>query len=142
MKLEATMQAALIQWWQYAHKGFGLPDHRVLFMVPNGSYLGSGHKVTAGGKSVPLAVIRFRQLQKMGFVNGVPDLLLIVPRGASVGLAVELKAPAGRLSIDQGQMLALFEQNRWAKIICWSLDEAIGAITRYLTTGNPAKISP
>lgn len=137
MKPEATIQCALISWWQYAHKGFGLTDARVMFHVPNGAYFGAGVKTSASGRTVPLAAIRFANLKKQGFINGVPDLLLIVPRADKVGLALELKAPNGRLSIDQAQMLALFERQNWATCIAWSLDEAIGAVTNYLKTGNP-----
>lgn len=137
MKQEESIQASLITWWQYAHKGFGLPDARVLFMVPNGSYLGAGVKILASGKAIPLSAMRFHKLRRMGFVNGVPDILLIVARGGRSGLALELKSPTGRTSNEQREMLELFKMANWAQCIAWSLDEAIGAITRYLKSGNP-----
>lgn len=137
MKPEAALQSQLWSWWQYAHKGFGLSDHRVLFMVANGAYLGAGSKVLASGKSVPLSVIRFKQLERMGFVQGVSDMLMIVPRGTKVGLSLELKSAKGRVSDDQEQMLALFSVQGWATAVAYSFDEAVRAITNYLLRGDP-----
>ncbi len=139
MKPEATAQAAVIEWWEYAHAGFGLKDARVLFHVPNGAYFGAGVKTLKSGKTVPLGAIRANALKRQGFVNGVPDLLLIVPRGDAHGLAIEMKAPDGRLSVDQGQMLALFESCGWKQVICWSFDEAVRAITNYLQRADPLR---
>ena len=139
MTPEAQIQSSLILWWQYAYKGFGVTDARALFHVPNGAYFGNEIRTLGSGKRVSMGAIRFHNLKKQGFVQGVPDLLLIVPSNGKAGLALELKAPHGRLSIDQGQMLHLFEACGWAHCIAWSLDEAVGAITRYLKSGNPLK---
>jgi hypothetical protein len=139
MKPEAAIQSALIEWWNYAHKGFCLKDSRCLFMVPNGAYLGAGMKTLGSGKSVSLAAIRFHQLKRQGFVNGVADLLLIVPRGDYHGLALEMKAPKGRVSDDQEQMMAVFQSHGWQAMCAWSFDEGVRAITNYLNRGDALK---
>ena len=62
------------------------PELRYLFHVPNG---GHRNKATAG------------RLKAAGVKAGVPDLLLLVPRGRYHGMACELKMPGGRLSPSQ-----------------------------------------
>lgn len=114
-----------MRWWNLAASGFKL-DPRVLIHIPNG---GKRRRVEAG------------ILIGMGVRAGAPDLLLITPRGGKSGLALELKAPAGRLSVEQGQMLALFEQHNWQKMIAWSFDEAQAAIINYLLRGDATKKS-
>lgn len=124
MQPETRLHLSLIRWWSLAAKGFGL-DERVLLHFANGGKRGK---------------IEACILKGMGVRRGAPDLVLLAPRGDRVGLAIELKAPDGRLSIDQAQMLALFEKQGWAKVVCWSFDEAVGAITRYLKTSDPLKL--
>lgn len=137
MKPEETIQTGFISWWQYAHKGFGLSDHRTLFMVPNGSYLGGGFKQLASGKQVSLSAIRFGKLKRMGYVNGVSDILCIVPRGDFHGICMEFKAgKAGKVSPDQDALMAIFTEHKWQAVVVRSLDEAIGAITKYLNKGD------
>ena len=121
MNPETRLHLNVIRWWAYAAHGFGL-DERTLLHCANGGKRGK---------------IEGAIFKGMGVRRGAPDLLLFVPRGAHHGLALELKSPDGRLSIDQAQMLALFETHGWAKSVCWSFDEAVGAITRYLKSGDP-----
>lgn len=124
MHAETRIQIAVVKWWSLACKGYGL-DERVLFHVPNG---GKRRKKEAS------------ILKAMGVRPGVPDLLLIVPRGNSVGLALEMKAPDGRVSKPQQEMQTLFLAANWATAIAWSTQDGIDSICRYLKTGNPDKV--
>lgn len=121
MNAETRTHLAVVRWWSLAAKGYKL-DERVLLHFANGGKRGR---------------IEASILKGMGVRPGAPDLVLIAPRGDRVGLAIELKSPEGRLSIDQAQMLDLFESAGWAKVICWSFDEAVAAICNYLRSGNP-----
>lgn len=123
MQQETRIHCSLIRWWALACRAEKL-DERVLLHFANGGKRGR---------------VEASILKGMGVRAGAPDLILIVPRGNSCGLAMELKAPDGRLTVEQGQMLGLFEQHRWAKIICWSFDEAVSAINCYLKTGDPLR---
>ena len=73
---EHDAQVAVIQWWAYAHKGFGLPEF-ALFAVPNA---GAGAQRGQAGK-----------MKAEGARSGIPDLLLPVARGAYRGLCIEMK---------------------------------------------------
>lgn len=125
---EAQIQAQLISWWKLAHRGLGVPDARLLYMVPNGAYFGAG----ANSKGVSLAAIRFMNLKRQGFVQGVPDLKLAVQRGPFGGLYVEMKKSGGRLSPEQREMHALLEAQGYAVAVAHGLDEAVEAVTGYL----------
>lgn len=124
MNAETRVHIAVVRWWALACRAEKL-DERTLLHFANGGKRGKVEGAIFKG---------------MGLRAGAPDLVLIVPRGECCGLAMELKAPGGRLSIEQAQMLNLFESQHWAKVICWSFEEAIGAIVRYLRTGNPLLI--
>ena len=125
MNAETRIHIAVVRWWDLAASGFGV-DRRCLFHAANGGRRG---------------LIEAKILKGMAVRPGVPDLLLIAPRGGRAGLALELKSPDGRLSSEQKEMLPLFEANGWATMCAWSFDEAVGAITRYMKNGNPLKIT-
>ena len=125
MNAETALHLAVVRWWDLAASGFGV-DRRALFHCPNG-----------GRRGLREAKI----LKGLGVRPGVPDILVIVPRGGKAGLALELKAPDGRLSDSQKEMLPLFEKNGWAICTAFSFDEAVGAITRYMRNGNPLKLT-
>jgi hypothetical protein len=133
MMTEAQIQAQLIQWWQRAHRGLGVPDARLLIMIPNGAYLGAGVKQTRGGRSVPLAAIRFAQLKRQGFVQGAPDLFLAVPGNGAHGLFVEMKRERrGTVSAAQSEMHALLLTEGYAVCVARGFEEAVEEITTYL----------
>lgn len=134
---EAQIQSQFYSWWLMAHKGLGVPDARLLFMIPNGAYLGAGAKQLKGGKSVALAAIRFAQLKRQGFVQGVPDLFLAVPRigpqRSYGGLWLELKKPkSGRLSDAQIALHDLLRASDYAVQVAYGFDEAVNALVNYM----------
>lgn len=105
---EHAEQCAVMQWAQLNAGKW--PCLRLLHAVPNGAFFGGEVKQLRGGKSVPVAAIRARKLKAEGLKEGVPDLCLPVPSGAShatggpehVGLYIELKRRTqGRASAMQ-----------------------------------------
>ena len=130
---ESQIQAQLIQWWQLAHRGLKVPDARLLFMIPNGAYLGAG----VNRKGVPLAAIRFAHLKRMGFVPGAPDLFLAAPRWGKAGLFLELKRErGGKVSTEQREMHALLAAEGYAVRLARGFEEAVETITTYLIGGR------
>lgn len=138
---EAQIQAQLIKWWHMAHKGIGVPDPRLLMMIPNGAYLGAGVKQTKRG-SVPLAAIRFSQMKRQGFVQGAPDLFLAVCRQIEPsrqfcgGLWLEMKKPKGRIAPEQSALHATLRQAGYAVNVAFGFEQAVDCITSYLA-GRP-----
>lgn len=120
---EQRLHIAIVKWFALAAKGFKV-DERTLLHFAN------------GGKRGPIEGAIFKA---MGVRAGSPDLILIIPRGSFHGLALELKSKDGRLTIEQGQMLAIFESCGWQKVIAWSFDEGVRAITNYLTRHDALK---
>lgn len=138
---EAQIQAQLIKWWRIAHKGIGVPDARLLYHVPNGAYFGAGEKAN-GAK---LAVIRFVQLKRQGFVPGVPDLKLAVMRihAGQIfgGLYLEMKKPGGVLRPEQKEIHPLLRAQGYRVEVAFSFEQAVDVITTYLA-GQRLRVAP
>jgi hypothetical protein len=124
MQQETRLQKNVIQWWDLAARGYGL-DPRLLSHCPN------------GGKRGKIEAAIFKAI---GVRAGFEDLFLAVPAHGKHGLFLEMKAPDGRISTEQRQMMALHALHGYAVTVAWSFDEAVGAITRYLKTGDPLKL--
>jgi hypothetical protein len=121
MTQELRLHLGILRWWNMAASGFGV-DPRLLAHAAN------------GGKRTRVEGAIFKG---MGVRPGHEDLFLSVPRGAAHGLYLELKAPDGRISPEQKEMMRIHEEQGYAVHVSWSFDEAVGAITRYLKSGNP-----
>jgi|SRR3990167_8361186 len=115
---EHQIAVAVMVWWAYSHKRIGVPDHRLLFAIPNG-----------GLRNIRVAM----NLKAEGVRAGIPDYFLAVPRQGKAGLFIELKAENGRLSPEQGEMLELFGDQGYGRSIAYGTDEAIKAIEGYLS---------
>ena len=131
---ESRMQKALIRYWQFACRGFGVHE-LCLFAIPNG-----------GKRSAIVGSI----MKAEGTRKGCPDLFLAVPSkpmGESKdpyaalgfalqrrhGLFIELKTPTGRLSPEQIEYHDILSRRGYSVKVCRSTEEAIAAITNYLT---------
>lgn len=114
--LEHREQCAVIQFWSWACKGYGLPEH-ALMAYPAG---GLRHKSTAG------------RLKAEGVRRGVPDLLLPVARQGFIGFAAEMKSEKGQVRDAQKIMHAWFQSLGWRVEVCFSAGEAIDALKHYL----------
>lgn len=113
---ESRIQKAVIRWWAVMHRGFGLRPFS-LYAVPNGAYCGP-----VGGSI----------LKDEGLRTGACDLNLDVARGNWHGLRIEMKKPGGIVSDEQQAFLAEHLSQRYCARVCYSCDEAVGLITRYL----------
>jgi hypothetical protein len=102
---EQQIQKAIIQHLRLR----GQPDC-VFFHVPNG---GARRRVEAA------------ILKSLGVVAGVPDLLLF--RGGHA-YAIELKAPDGRPSAAQLEMLARLDVAGVYTALCYGLDRALAVL--------------
>ena len=96
------------------------PDLRLLFHVPNG---GHRSKATAG------------RLKAAGVKAGVPDLILLVPRGKYHGMVCELKARGGRLTPDQRAWLKALEEQDYYPVVAFGVDEALEQFVAYTEEG-------
>lgn len=120
---EHQEQAALIEWWAWRCKSYGIPEF-ALFAIPNG---GVRHKAVAG------------KLKAEGVRPGVPDLLLAVPIPPDAGLFIEMKARNhnARLSADQKVSLLYLNGAGYATVCCFGADQATEAINNYLRAFQP-----
>lgn len=114
---EHAEQAAVIEWWAYAHKRFKLPEF-ALYAVPNGN---------ARSFSVGKA------LKAEGVRKGIPDLALDAPRGSFHGLRCEMKIWPNKPSDEQVAVIAYLERTGYKVAVCWSGEQAISVIKAYLS---------
>lgn len=114
---ESQEQVTLIT-WAYMVRG-QYPELQWLFHVGN------------GGVREPRAAER---LKKEGVRPGVPDLILMLPRGVYHGLAIEMKRQdGGRLSKEQKAWLENLNSNGYRAVVCKGFEEARREILDYLS---------
>ena len=121
--LEHQHQRAVIDWWAWACKGYGLPDYS-LFAVPNG---GARSKRTAG------------RLKAEGVRAGVYDLEFPVALGGFHGLRSEMKSQTGRQTPAQQAFGAWAQAQGWRVEVAYSSTAAINALQQYLDGGARAR---
>lgn len=129
LKLKAPLpteddeQECLIQWARVQrYKRWRLSE--LLIMIPNGAYLGGDPRQRA---------ITMARLKRMGFRNGVFDLLLPIPRPPYPGLFVEMKRrQLSVVSLEQSQFQMDMLDLGWATAICKGWEEGRAAIVEYL----------
>lgn len=114
-QLESQEQIQLIQWCRQ------FPWGQFLFHIANESVGGYGW------------MIRNRQ---MGIRKGVPDLFLPVPMKGYHGLFIEMKAPKGRLSHEQGQWLKALDTFSYKVAVCKGFEEAKTVLEEYMANGT------
>lgn len=117
MYTEHDEQVALMHWWSFAHKLFGVSE-QLLFAIPNG-----------GDRNILVAA----KLKAEGVRAGVPDLFLAVPRGRYHGMFVELKKrDRGTVSKKQKIMIEILMESGYCSLVCHGWNGAMEAIKRYL----------
>ena len=112
---EAEEQTALFQWAQLMEKQ--LPPLTMMYAVPNG---GSRNKLEAAN------------LKRQGVKAGVPDICLAYPSGGFHGLYIEMKVGKNKTSENQNKWLENLMRVGYATAVCYSCNEAITAIRKYL----------
>jgi hypothetical protein len=119
---EHDLQKALISWWKFECRVFGIPEF-ALFAVPNGTM----YRGTQIERS-----IQSNYLKAEGMRPGALDLVLAVARGGYHGLFTEMKTRTGRISDEQSAFLTYLDSSGYKAVVCRSTEEAIAAITNYL----------
>lgn len=112
---EAQEQKSLIEWAKWQEKKY--PELKMLMHVPN-----EGKRSKRYGA----------ELKRMGLKAGFPDLGLFVPRNNKHALFLEMKVGRNKCTDNQKKWIrALMEQGYEVKV-CYSCEEAIQVIKRYL----------
>ena len=99
---------------------------RTFHAVPNGGY-----------RSKRTAAL----MKAEGQLAGVPDTFLPWPRvgpdgRVEHGLYIEMKANGGRLSSSQQEIIGLLAAAGYRVVVCYSAEEAVAEIARYLGIGE------
>ena len=115
MSPEAESQAAVIEWAAWSERRY--PELKWLHHIPNG---GSRHPREAAN------------LKKQGVKAGVSDLSLPVARCGFHGLYIEMKYGRNKLSEPQRDCIAFLRGEGYAVNVCYSAQEAIVTIVKYL----------
>lgn len=113
---EAQEQMAVIDWWRFACKKYGVPEVALLHIANEGS--GS--------------VVRGRMQKRQGVRAGVADLFLSVPRGSFSGLWIEMKKQGGRVRPEQREFLSQMQQLGYDCAVCHGADAAREKIHAYM----------
>ena len=120
---EEREQARLIKWTHLPAVRALAPQLAFMFHCPNG---GKRDGITGG------------QMRALGVKPGVPDLLMPIPAGPFLGLAIEMKSEIGRTSTAQDAWLDALRAYGWSVHVCRSADEAREALIAYLNKYLPA----
>jgi hypothetical protein len=104
---------------QWAHK----------FMLGNGLSLSYFMRSLTGARGILRVATK---LKAEGVKRGVPDYCLPVARGRYNGLYLELKAPGGRVTVEQNWWIDKLEDQGYAAGVCYGADEAIRILETYL----------
>ena len=113
---EHQLQANVIQWWNIACKGYGLPTF-ALFAIPNGANKSMAQRM---------------KFKREGLRRGIPDLFLAVSRDGMHGLFIEMKRKGGTASDDQNMVGKYLYDHDYRWCICDSTESAIKEIEGYL----------
>ncbi len=117
---EDTLQKSCVKWFRLAY-----PRHRRRLIASlNGAPLRNGAKT-------------WKHLEAMGAVAGEADLFLAVPSGEYGGLFIEMKTHAKHSKQrDTQKEFEVDVIEHYGYVICRDLDEFMGAVERYLETGE------
>jgi hypothetical protein len=96
--------------------------------------------IEQGGKRSEAQAAR---LKRIGLKIGVHDYFLFIPRGKLHGLSIEMKRPEDAtvnkpvISNEQLDWQFKLRSQGYAAYICYSAEEAIDVIKRYMKLGSP-----
>jgi VRR-NUC domain-containing protein len=118
---ESASQQLVFKWWALVWQSkFGRPAESDLMAFPLG-----GKRTDATGAL----------MKSEGARRGTVDMFLAVPRGTSHGLWIEMKKQkTGRIRPEQQDFMDARQASGYAVAVCWSAQEAIDEIERYLST--------
>ncbi len=113
---ESLIQQAFIKWcWLNERK---YPELKLGFAVPN-----------QGLRDARNA----RRMKAEGMRAGVPDWMLPVMAWDKAGLAIEFKAPGGKLTVLQLAYHKLLSNHDWRVEVCYDWRSAADIVAEYLS---------
>lgn len=124
---EWKIQSEVDRWWLASCAGFNL-DPCLYYSVPNG-FLAQGKEEWQRKGSL----IKAYMLKLAGLKPGIPDNVLAVMRKGFGALYIEYKTPEGIVKPDQIHVQSMLRNQGYSVQVCRSTEEAIAAITNYLT---------
>jgi len=83
------------------------------------------------------STITGRNLKLAGLAPGFPDCLILEAKSGFYGLAIELKAEKGILSIEQLIWLNNLNNHNYLAVVCYSLQSAINVTESYFKNKIP-----
>lgn len=86
------------------------------------------HPANEGKRSYGAA----NHLRAQGLKRGVPDIIILEPRGGYHGLAIEMKHGKNKPTEEQKEWLRALLARGWKAGICYNADAAIRVIRGYL----------
>ncbi len=113
--LEHYEQAAMIEWAELMSNKE--PRLKLLYAIPN-----------AARRSPRQGA----WMKAEGMKAGIPDLCLPVPEQGKTGLYIEMKTPGNIMTKEQGKFTFLLERYGHEVHVCYSAEEAINVIKKYL----------
>lgn len=119
---ESQLQIYCVKWFRTVHRQF----EKLLFAIPNGALIG-GAKNQKTGHPIGASI-----LKSEGMTEGVPDLLLALPRGGFSGLFIEMKTIVGSLSPEQREYLELLASVGYAVCSPKTADQFDQYVTAYM----------
>ena len=73
-----------------------------------------------------------KKLKEMGLSPGFPDISILEPRGKYHGFYIEMKRKGNKATDDQIKWLMELRARGYATALCYSADEAIAKIEKYM----------
>ncbi len=73
-----------------------------------------------------------KKRKSLGVKSGVPDIVILEPKGKWGGLFIELKVGYNKPSENQKKFLERLKMNNYKTLVSWSLDKVMDEIDCYL----------
>ena len=108
-------QAAVVTWWRFACRKYGVPEEALLRVAGEGA------------EGVPK-----RSLRRQGARCGAADLFLAVPCGRSFGLWISLRRRGRRMTPEEKEFFSSMTSLGYDAALCRSRDEAERRIHAYM----------
>jgi hypothetical protein len=78
------------------------------------------------------SIARRMMLKRAGLRKGMPDIFIPITNEKYAGLFIEMKVKPNRLSKEQAIVLKQLNANGYLALVCWSGEEAIDTLNKYL----------
>lgn len=117
MRKEDSLQVACVTWFRLRYRDL------MITSFPAGYVFGGTQTQRA---------ITGKRMKDMGYMIGVPDLLIPHANRFYHGLFVELKTEKGWLSKEQKAVMERLETEGYRCAVCRSLDDFMGVVNDYL----------